>query len=101
MVWSATKFKNNHILYDPVFTVRSQNSDQDKELQLTMGKMNWGINLRLSENDNNLFSHKWPTFLSLGWLPSGNYSFSLLLKVDKGHDVLFDNFRVFTSEVLD
>ena len=26
---------------------------------------------------------------------------SLLLKVDKSHDVLFDNFRVFTSEVLD
>ena len=100
MVWSATKHKNDHILYDPILTVRSNNSQQDKELQMTMGKMNWGINLRLRENNESLVSYQWPTFVSVGWIPPGSYSFSLLLKLDKGHNALFDNFRLFTSEVL-
>ena len=101
LVWSATKFNNNHILYDPILTVRSKNFQQNKESQMTMGKMNWGINLRLRENSKSLVSYEWPTFVSIGLLPAGSHSLNLILKVDKGHDVLFDNFRVFTSEVLD
>ena len=101
LVWSATKFNNNHILYDPILTVRSKNFQQNKVLQMTMGKMNWGINLRLRENSKSLVSYEWPTFVSIGLLPAGSHSLNLILKVDKGHDVLFDNFRVFTSEVLD
>ena len=44
---------------------------------------------------------EWPTFVSIGSLPAGSHSLNLILKVDKGHDVLFDNFRAYTSEVLD
>ena len=101
LVWSATKFNNNHILYDPILTVRSKNFQQNKESQMTMGKMNWGINLRLRENSKSLVSYEWPTFVSIGLLPAGSHSLNLILKVDKGHDVLFDNFRAYTSEVLD
>ena len=101
LVWSATKTNNNHILYDPIITTRSKNFQQNKELQMTMGKMNWGINLRLRENNKSFVSYEWPTFVSIGLLPAGSHSLNLILKVDKGHDVLFDNLRAYTSEILD
>jgi len=64
-----------------------------------MGKINFGIKLRL-KNERGLFNDgDWPVYVSLGRLLPGEYRMRLLLNCTKGNAVLYDSLQVYIVEI--
>ena len=66
-----------------------------------MGKINFGIRLRLKKERGLFNDGGWPVYVSLGKLLPGEYIMSLLLNCTKGNSVIYDSLQVYIVEISD
>ena len=66
-------------------------------MQVDMGRINGGMNIYLGNTF--LTASNWFLRSAIGIIPPGNYSFSILLKCNKGQTIFYDGFRVFLIEL--
>jgi len=99
MTWSAKNLKTHGPVIDPLIATKVKVGDTIENFQLIMGKINFGIRLRL-KNERGLFNDgDWPVYVSLGRLLPGEYRMRLLLNCTKGNAVLYDSLQVYIVEI--
>ena len=101
MIWSAKNSKTHGPVNDPLITAKIKAGDTIENLQLIMGKINFGIRLRLKKERGLFNDGDWPVYVSLGKLPPGEYIMSLLLNCTKGNSVIYDSLQVYIVEISD
>ena len=99
MTWSAKNSKTYGHVNDPLIRARIKEGDITENLQLTMGKINFAIRLRLKKEIGLFKGEGWPVYVSLGRLLPGEYIMSLLLNCKKGNSVLYDSLQVYIVEI--
>jgi 4-amino-4-deoxy-L-arabinose transferase-like glycosyltransferase len=100
LVWTV-EMKYNEMIMQPLVAVKVATPNGPKTVQLNMGRINEGMNNYVSYDDGLFSSSDWFLRSSIGVIPPGNYDFSILLKANKGQTIVYDEFRLFITELSD
>ena len=103
LIWTVKMkymgYSLDDLLNQPALVVELALPKGRQYMQVDMGRINSGMNVYLG--DSFLTSSNWFLRSSIGIVPPGNYSFSILLKCNKNQTILYDEFRVFLIELAD
>ena len=95
LIWTV-KMDYKELINQPAIIVELS-SPKGQYMQVDMGRINAGMNIYLGNTF--LTSPNWFLRSAIGIIPPGNYSFSILLKCNKGQTIFYDGFRVFLIEL--
>jgi hypothetical protein len=84
-------------IYVPALAALDE-SRQMIKFQLTLGKVNDGLQTKIQKSSDTGEAVDWPVNAFLGWLPPGEHTLIMQLPVPPGRSVVYDSLRLFVFE---